>query len=135
MRYSYAVMPSSDDVPQFRSTIPGELLKALAPEEVYLFEGISRLEQKTDWLIREVIETRRTSTQNSAMLTGLASRVERLEQQQQALMTASERIKSVEDWRSNFTGKWGVLSAGLLLVLTAVVGGLMKVLFDRLSSP
>ncbi len=125
-------MASPEDVPQFRSTIPGELLKALQPDEVYLFEGISRLEQKTDWLIHEVIATRQQSAQNAVMLTGLASRVERLEQQQTAMVGTNDRVKLIEDWRSNFTGKWGVLSAGLLLFLMAIAGAVAKAVVDKL---
>jgi len=121
---------SNEEVPQFRSTIPPELLKQLDPEEIYLFEGVSRLEQKTDWLISEVIETRRQSISNASMLTSLAQRVEKLEQTTSGLTSASGRIQTIEEWKSNFTGRWGVISAAFLLIVTAVLGALAKSAVD-----
>lgn len=127
----------SAGVPVFKSTIPDQLLKNLDPEEVYLFDGISRLEQKTDWLIHELVASKRLSSNNAQILEDLSARVKDLEDGQEALLDQGwkERIKSVEEWKQMFTGKWAVLSALGLLLITGVVGALCKAAVDKVFSP
>jgi hypothetical protein len=48
-------------LPEFKSSIPENLLNSLEPKEKYIFEQISIMGQKTDWLIGE------TGQQNHAL--------------------------------------------------------------------
>lgn len=121
-------------VPQFKSTIPAELLKSLNPEEVYLFEGISRLEQKTDWIISEVVEARRDRKETGEAIDNLTRRVQAIEVFNQTLSGSADRLKTIEDWKNVFMGKWGVLSAVGLLTLSGIVGALVKSGVDRIFS-
>lgn len=114
-------MPSNGNgpqVPEFKSTIPPELLKRLDPEEIYLFEAVSKLEQMSAWMVNETAVARKTAEDLSVKIDQLA-----------------DRVKALEDWKTTFTGKWGVLSAAFMLILSAAIGAFAKSFADKLMRP
>jgi len=96
--------------PVFDSRIPGHLTDRLSPQEKWLVETLSKLEQSAEWSVEQHVETNREARD---------------------LDTRAIRL---EHWQSSLTGKNVVLKVISLLVGSALLGALFKILGEYLVS-
>lgn len=83
--------------PEFISKIPAHLVSRLDDKERWLVETLSKLDFKTDWVVDKVIEAN--------------------EQQ----IDIDTRLQRIENWKAVLSGKWALLGAVGLMVMTALL--------------
>lgn len=113
---------------EFKSTIPGHLLDKLSENERYMVQTMSRLENQSDWLAgtirgmnRAVIDLDRRASALEDWQTKAGPKINDME-------SVSHQVRTLWDWRNNFTGKTGVA----LLAVTITVPVVLKFILDRL---
>ena len=129
---------------EFRCTLPLHVLNRLPNEERAICEGMSRIENRCDWLSEGVFKNNMEIQLLDERISELASSNEKLEARCQALtleltsanaqlaaLTATTKesastLKTLWDWKTAFNGKWGILAA----IGIAVLSGGIKVMFD-----
>jgi hypothetical protein len=110
---------------EFRSTIPGHLLGRLSETERYLVETMSKLENQYEWLMVVAIA-------NNKNIIDLGGRADEVEAWKLAVEMEtkgqSEKVEKLWDWKQMMSGKWAVVwAAGLILISV-----LLKFLLDHL---
>ena len=94
--------------PEFKSSIPPYLTQNLTEHERFLVESLSRIEQQAAWLVSCALS------------------------QNRAVIDIDLRVKSVEKWKSMFTGKWGVLATVTIILLPVVLKFVADALLKKL---
>lgn len=94
------------ELPVFESKVPPHLVSQMSDQERWLVETISKLDQKTDWLLQKIVETN-----------GHVGDID-------------IRTQKIEDWKSVFTGKWALIAALAFMVLTAVTSAIARAMID-----
>jgi hypothetical protein len=92
------------EVPKFESKIPAHLLNRLSDQEKWLVETLSKIDQKSDWFMAAIMRTNEIHREIDLRLL----RVER------------------------FTGKWAVIGAACVVVVTAFLGAFAKTAFSHI---
>ena len=92
------------EAPRFDSKIPAHLLNRLSDQEKWLVETLSKIDQKADWFMVTIL---------------------RVSENQRAI---DVRLTKVE----RFTGKWALIGAGCLMVLTALLSEGARVLWGKI---
>lgn len=115
------------------AVIPPHLLDRLEVAERYLVETMSKLEQRYERLVtiakkinHDLIDCGQRVSALEETVEQHAAKLARLEQSEP---DTREKVRQLWDWRSNFTGRWAVLAAIVLIVVPI----LLKVLFDYLA--
>jgi len=90
-------------VPEFKSAIPQHLLGKLSEQERYLVETLSKMEQKTSWLIVAAVESNR------------------------ALIETEKRVTRLDRWKDVLTSRWSMIIAFVSLCAPVI----LKALFDK----
>lgn len=98
------------DLPAFESKIPPHLVNKMSEQEKWLVETISKLDQKTDWLLQKIVET------------------------SGHVVDIDVRTQKIEDWKSVFSGKWALVAALAFMALTAVTSAGARALLDHFLS-
>lgn len=93
--------------PEFASKIPAHLVAKLDEKERWLVETLSKLDFKTDWVVDKVLES---NTQQ---------------------IDIDVRLQRVENWKAVLSGKWALLGAIGLMVLTALLSAGAKNIVDH----
>ena len=93
--------------PEFASKIPAHLVAKLDEKERWLVETLSKLDFKTDWVVDQVIDSN--------------------EQQ----IDIDVRLQKIENWKAVLSGKWALLGAVGLMVLTALLSAGAKTLVEH----
>lgn len=110
---------------EFRSTIPGHLLGKLSETERYLVETMSKLENQYEWLVSVAVA-------NNKNIIDLGERTDVVEAWKAEVEIEtkgqSEKVNKLWDWKQMMSGKWAVVWA-VALVLVSV---LLKFLLDHL---
>jgi hypothetical protein len=100
--------PSSLQVPEFESTIPPHLLGNLNPQERWLVETFSKTAQKQEWIANRVIEIYTDQQDHKS------------------------RLDKIENWKSIFSGKMAVVTSVGLILTSAFVGALFKLMIEKI---
>jgi len=98
------------ELPVFESKIPPHLVNKMSDQEKWLVETISKLDQKTDWLLQKTVET---SGQ---------------------VLDIDIRTTKVEEWKTMFSGKWALVGALCFMVLTAATSAGARALFEHFAA-
>lgn len=98
------------ELPEFESKIPPHLVNKMSDQEKWLVEAISKLDQKTDWLLQKMVETGG------------------------AVLDIDIRTAKIEDWKTIFSGKWALIGAVGFMVLTAVASAGARALFEHFAT-
>lgn len=98
------------ELPVFESKIPSHLVNKMSDQEKWLVETISKLDQKTDWLLQKMVET------------------------SGHVLDIDVRTQKVEDWKTIFSGKWALIGAVCFMVVTAVTSAGARALFEHFAS-
>jgi hypothetical protein len=93
--------------PEFISKIPAHLVARLDDKERWLVETLSKLDFKTDWVVDKVIESN--------------------EQQ----IDIDVRLQKIESWKAVLSGKWALLGAVGVMVVTALLSAGAKTLVEH----
>jgi hypothetical protein len=93
--------------PEFVSKIPAHLVSKLDEKERWLVDTLSKLDLKTDWVVDKVIEAN--------------------EQQ----IDIDVRLQRIENWKAVLSGKWAIMGAVGLMVLTALLSAGAKPLIEH----
>ena len=93
--------------PEYSSKIPPHLLVRLDEKERWTMEALAKLDFKQDWLVDKVIEAN--------------------EQQ----IDLDVRVKKIEQWKAVLSGKWALIGAVGLMVLTALLSAGAKSLVEH----
>lgn len=97
------------ELPVFESKIPPHLVNKMSDQEKWLVETISKLDQKTDWLLQKMVET------------------------SGHVVEIDIRTAKIEDWKTIFSGKWALIGAICFMLLTAVTSAGARALFDHFA--
>ena len=98
-------------MPEFKSTVPAHLIDKLTPQEKYVVETLSRMEQQNTWLMNAAMEGNRVNLETDV------------------------RVQRVETWRKILSGKWAILALVGTMLVTAIVSALVKYLFELIIKP
>lgn len=98
------------ELPTFESKIPPHLVNKMTDQEKWLVETISKLDQKTDWLLQKMVET---SGQ---------------------VLEIDVRTTRIENWKTVFSGKWALIGAVCFMVVTAITSAGARALFEHFAS-
>ena len=82
--------------PEFKSDIPPHLLKKLSEQERWMCESISTIQAATTWLVDRAVGDNTIYRQ------------------------IDQRVTTVEEWKTFFSGKWAVLGGTAVVALAAV---------------
>jgi len=96
---------------EFKSTIPPHLLGKLSESERYLVETMSRLENQNNWLVSALLKVNKDVLDCDRRITEI-----------------NKTVATLSDWKQLISGKWAVVAALGLVVLSA----LLKMVFDAL---
>ena len=94
-------------MPEFRSAIPPHLTNQLSDAERHVVESLSRQEQMSDWLMRNMVANSRSQSELDV------------------------RLQRIEAWQTRFSVKWMLLSGGGLAALGAAVASLADRLIGK----
>jgi hypothetical protein len=96
--------------PEFNEDrFPPELLgEHMSAQEKWMLRAIWKLDRKVDWLVDSLVE-------ENATLKDIDIR------EQETAVKTEERLKTLEDWKLNLMGKWGVVSVAVVTCVTAVL--------------
>lgn len=97
------------ELPEFESKIPSHLVNKMTDQEKWLVETISKLDQKTDWLLQKMVET------------------------SGHVVEIDVRTAKIEDWKTIFSGKWALIGAVCFMVVTAVTSAGARALFEHFA--
>jgi hypothetical protein len=92
------------ETPKFESKIPVHLLNRLSDQEKWLVETLSKIDQKADWFMAAIVRTNEIDRELDVRL----SKVER------------------------FTGKWAMVGAAGIVILTAFVTAAAKAIITHI---
>jgi len=98
------------ELPEFESKIPPHLVNKMTDQEKWLVEAISKLDQKTDWLLHKIVET------------------------SDHVIEIDLRTAKIEDWKMIFSGKWALISVTCFMFITAFTSAAARMLFERLAA-
>lgn len=79
-------------LPEFKSTVPDHLIDKLSPQEKWVIEAISRMEQRDEWIIAAILDCNRSNIESDL------------------------RIQELQDWQALISSKWAVLLGCLALI-------------------
>lgn len=94
-------------------SLPPELIKGLSSDQVWLYKTIAEIKFSQRWLTQQIM----THNENTMWL-------------EKKLKNQEEAINTQQEWKDNFTGKWGLIAALATLATTAATGAFFKSLFD-----
>ena len=97
------------ELPVFESKIPAHLVNKMSDQEKWLVETISKLDQKTDWLLSKLVET------------------------SGHVLEIDIRTTKIEDWKTVFSGKWAMIGAICFMAVTAVTSAGVRALFEHFA--
>lgn len=95
------------ELPEFESKIPPHLVNKMSDQEKWLVETISKLDQKTDWLLQKMVET------------------------SGHVLEIDVRTSKIENWKTIFSGKWALIGAICFMVVTAVTSAAARAFIDH----
>ena len=98
------------ELPKFESKIPMHLVNKMSDQEKWLVETISKLDQKTDWLLQKTVDTN------------------------EHVLADDVRLTKVEEWKSLFSGKWAVIAGIAFMATTAVASALARGVIEHFST-
>jgi len=96
-------------LPVFESKIPPHLVNKMSEQEKWLVEAISKLDQKTDWLLQKTVDT------------------------SGHILEIDMRTSKIEDWKTVFSGKWGLIGAICFMVATALTSAGARAFIDHFA--
>lgn len=94
--------------PVFDSKIPPHLIAQLDEKERWMYENMSVLQQKTDWLIEKQMETNDN------------------------VRNTDTRLQVVELWKNVLSGKWAVAGALSVIAVTAGLSAIVRLVFEKI---
>lgn len=98
------------ELPKFESKIPTHLVNKMTDQEKWLVETISKLDQKTDWLLQKTVETN------------------------EHVLADDVRIAKIEEWKSLFSGKWAVVAGLAFMATTAIASAIARGVIEHFST-
>jgi len=98
------------ELPVFESKIPPHLVNKMSDQEKWLVETISKLDQKTDWLLTKIVET------------------------SGHVLELDVRTARIEDWKAVFSGKWAIIAAVCFMCVTALTSAGARALFEHFAT-
>jgi hypothetical protein len=93
-------------MPEFKSTVPAHLIDRLTPQEKYVVETLSRMEQQNAWLMNAAMEANRVNLETDV------------------------RVQNMEAWRKTLSGKWAILGLVGGMLATAIISALVKSIIE-----
>lgn len=114
---------------EFKSTIPAHLLGKLSDSERYVVETMSRLENQSDWLLEVAVENRKSIIDISERVASIESWTQKEDKRLDVVETTTtvhrEKVDKLWDWKTTMSGKWAMLWAVGLVVLSVLLKYLM----------
>lgn len=121
------------DRQEFKSTLPPYLLDNLSEGERYLVETMSKLENKSNWLVDAAITNRAELIKADVQLRELILARQQHEAEQASRDEDRKRLAELWDWMNKFSGKWTILWAVGLASVSAGLSALIKFFLDKIK--
>lgn len=107
--------PILQEPPEFKATVPEHLLKQMSESERYMVEAISRQEQQFAWVTSSLHQV-----DGKVIITDTQ------------LQEVHRDVKKINEWRTFFSGRWAVVSALAVVILTGLASAAFRALFQIL---
>jgi hypothetical protein len=104
------------EIREFKSSIPPHLLGKLSESERYLVETMSRLENQNNWLVNALLKVNKDVLDCDRRIT-----------------ETNRNVATVSDWKQLMSGKWAVLAAISLILLSVLAKFLLDALWHLLK--
>lgn len=116
---------------EFKSTIPPHLLGKLSDSERYLVETMSKLESQFNWAVVAILQNNRHVRDCDTRLTTLEENAETGEQASASSKEYKDKLDKLWDWKQSVSGKWGILGAVGIVILSVVLKFLLDLLLKK----
>ena len=116
---------------EFKSTIPPHLLGKLSDSERYLVETMSKLESQFNWAVVVIVQNNRDVRDCDVRLVALEENTENCEAASVSRKEFKEKLDKLWDWKLSMSGKWGILGAVGIVILSVLLKSLLDYLLKK----
>lgn len=116
---------------EFKSTIPPHLLGKLSDSERYLVETMSKLESQFNWAVVVILQNNRHIRDADERISALEENAEIGEAATASSKEFKDKVDKLWDWKQSVSGKWGVLGAVGIVILSVVLKFLLDFVLKK----